>query len=72
MSDRFYPRIPKTMPERPNCVLGLNRRCGRTDCTGCGWDKSEIVRRKKRIERVGLTMDHDTGLRRLIVTKRTL
>lgn len=56
----------------PGCTLGtaLASNCIGVPCEGCGWNEDEQARRKKLIERVGLTFDPETGLNRLVIPER--
>lgn len=56
----------------PGCTLGtmLASGCYGKPCETCGWNEDEQARRRKLIEKKGLTVDPETGLRRLIVTER--
>lgn len=56
-----------------NCLLDFGpknkpEKCNKGECKTCGWEKSERERRKKHVEKHGLTKCKD-GLRRLIVSE---
>lgn len=60
--------------KRLKCLLGIDpngieRRCDPAKCRACGWEKSEAERRKRDIERNGLTLCDD-GLRRYLIPRR--
>lgn len=54
------------------CTLGAQRAtmCTGEVCARCGWNRDEIARRRQLIEKQGLTPDPETGLKRLVVTRR--
>ena len=56
------------------CTLGSQRAvmCTGEVCSRCGWNTDEQARRHKLIERNGLAEDPETGLKRLVVTRRAL
>ena len=54
------------------CTLGQMRAtmCTGEVCDNCGWNRDEQARRKAAMHRSGLTLDPETGLRRLTVGRR--
>ena len=60
-------------PEMPGCMLKPYMRaanCIPRECASCGWNGDEYVRRKVRIRKKGLTLDPETGLKRLVIPRR--
>jgi len=55
------------------CTLGAQRAtmCTGEVCARCGWNQDEMTRRQKVMRNGGLTPDPETGLNRLVVTKRS-
>ena len=51
------------------CMLGTHRagNCNPRECKTCGFYEDEAARRKKLIRNGGLTVDEETGLRRLVL-----
>ena len=56
----------------PGCTLGtmLASNCIGVPCETCGWNEDEQERRRKLIRKNGLTVDPETGLRRLVIPER--
>jgi len=54
------------------CTLGNYRAimCTGEVCARCGWNKDEAARRRRLIERNGLTVNPETGLKQLSVPRR--
>lgn len=55
------------------CTLGGQRAvmCTGEVCARCGWNQDEKARRSELMRRNGLTEDPETGLKRLVVTRRS-